>query len=183
MTNKHFGPCPLTLSKALKVPISLFGNIPFPFPFHAVRDVATVAKVSINTVLANAYSDIWQKNSKELTRVNRSEEISLKKQLSLLKMKMFSVAVAVAVALTFIWIQESSAVPVTEVQDLEEPVGNDKPDAAHEETSLNSRMMPYAREKRSIECRLCCSCCDPISCGICCEFWEVLLETKPQLIF
>uniref|UniRef100_A0A3Q3II13 Uncharacterized protein n=1 Tax=Monopterus albus TaxID=43700 RepID=A0A3Q3II13_MONAL len=60
-------------------------------------------------------------------------------------MKMFSVAVAVAVALTFIWIQESSAVPVTEVQELEEPVGNDKPDAAHEETSLNSRMVCKAR--------------------------------------
>nr|AAU00798.1 hepcidin 5 precursor [Acanthopagrus schlegelii] len=86
-------------------------------------------------------------------------------------MKTFSVAVAVAVVLTFICIQESSAVPVTEVQELEEPMSNDNPVAAHEETSVDSWKMPYdSRHNRAIKCKFCCGCCIPGVCGLCCRF-------------
>uniref|UniRef100_A0A8C9XAW1 Hepcidin n=1 Tax=Sander lucioperca TaxID=283035 RepID=A0A8C9XAW1_SANLU len=53
-------------------------------------------------------------------------------------MKTFSVAVAVAVVLTFICIQQSSAVPVTEVQELEEPMTTENPIAEYEATSMES---------------------------------------------
>ncbi|XP_070767430.1 hepcidin-like [Enoplosus armatus] len=86
-------------------------------------------------------------------------------------MKTFSVAVAVAVVLTFICLQESSAVPVTEMQELEEPMSNDNPVAAQDETSVDSWQMPYNnREKRGIKCRFCCGCCTPGICGVCCRF-------------
>ncbi|XP_029306823.1 hepcidin-like [Cottoperca gobio] len=86
-------------------------------------------------------------------------------------MKTFSVAVAVAVMLTFICIQESSAVPVTEVQELEEPMSNDSPVTEHEETSVDSWKMPYNnRQKRGVKCKFCCGCCTPGVCGLCCRF-------------
>ncbi|XP_029307307.1 hepcidin-like [Cottoperca gobio] len=86
-------------------------------------------------------------------------------------MKTFSVAVAVAVVLTFICIQESSAVPVTEVQELEEPMSNDSPVTEHEETSVDSWKMPYNnRQKRGADCEFCCGCCDFSGCGLCCTF-------------
>uniref|UniRef100_A0A669CG50 Hepcidin-like n=1 Tax=Oreochromis niloticus TaxID=8128 RepID=A0A669CG50_ORENI len=70
-------------------------------------------------------------------------------------MKTFSVAVAVAVVLTFICVQQSSAVPVTEQeQELEEPMSMDYPAAAHEEASVDSWKMLYnSRHKRGIKCR------------------------------
>nr|AMS34833.1 hepcidin [Scatophagus argus] len=88
-------------------------------------------------------------------------------------MKTFSVAVVVAVVLTFICLQESSAVPVTEEQELEQPVSNDNPVAAHEEMSVESWKMPYHnRQKRNpAGCRFCCGCCpNMIGCGVCCRF-------------
>nr|AEM60416.1 hepcidin isoform 6 [Oplegnathus fasciatus] len=86
-------------------------------------------------------------------------------------MKTCSVAVAVAVVLTFICLQESSAVSVTEVQELEEPMSNDNPVAAHEEMSEESWKMPYNnRQKRGITCRFCCGCCRRDVCGPCCRF-------------
>ncbi|XP_005924390.1 hepcidin [Haplochromis burtoni] len=86
-------------------------------------------------------------------------------------MKTFSVAVAVAVVLTFICVQQSSAVPVTEEQELEEPMSMDYPAAAHEEASVDSWKTLYnSRHKRGIKCRFCCGCCTPGICGICCRF-------------
>ncbi|XP_034554067.1 hepcidin-like [Notolabrus celidotus] len=88
-------------------------------------------------------------------------------------MKTLRVAVVVAVVLTFICIQESSAVPVTEVQ-LEEPNNNDSPVAEHSEhpeASVDAWMMPYnSRQKRSGKCKICCGCCTPGVCGLCCKF-------------
>ncbi|XP_045898296.1 hepcidin-like [Micropterus dolomieu] len=86
-------------------------------------------------------------------------------------MKTLSVAVAVAVVLAFICLPESSAVPVTEVQELEEPMSNDNLAAAHEDMSVESWKMPYNnRQKRGIKCRFCCGCCTPGVCGVCCRF-------------
>ncbi|XP_062255466.1 hepcidin-like [Platichthys flesus] len=81
-------------------------------------------------------------------------------------MKTFSVAVTVAVVLVFICIQQSSAT-FPEVQELEEAVSNDNAAAEHQETSVDSRMMPFNRQKRSAECNFCCS---DGGCGICCYF-------------
>ncbi|XP_026040957.1 hepcidin-like [Astatotilapia calliptera] len=86
-------------------------------------------------------------------------------------MKTFSVAVAVAVVLTFICVQQSSAVPVTEEQELEEPMSMDYPAAAQEEASVDSWKTLYnSRHKRGIKCRFCCGCCTPGICGVCCRF-------------
>ncbi|CAK6954252.1 hepcidin-like [Scomber scombrus] len=85
-------------------------------------------------------------------------------------MKTFSVAVAVAVMLTFICIQKSFAA-VSEVQVQEEVMSNDSPVAAHEETSVESWMMPHnSRQKRRPKCRFCCGCCRRGVCGLCCKF-------------
>uniref|UniRef100_A0AAZ1XH89 Hepcidin n=1 Tax=Oreochromis aureus TaxID=47969 RepID=A0AAZ1XH89_OREAU len=72
-------------------------------------------------------------------------------------MKTFSVAVAVAIVLTFICVQQSSAVPVTEQQ--------------HEEASVDSWKKLYNTIHRpGIKCRFCCGCCTPGICGVCCRF-------------
>ncbi|KAM7420282.1 hypothetical protein PAMA_014812 [Pampus argenteus] len=87
-------------------------------------------------------------------------------------MKTFSVAVAVAVALAFIYIQESSAVPFTGEQELEEVMSNDSPVTEHQEMLMDSWKMPYNRQKRSpINCRICCGCngCHRDFCGLCCR--------------
>ncbi|KAJ4931089.1 hypothetical protein JOQ06_025388 [Pogonophryne albipinna] len=85
-------------------------------------------------------------------------------------MKTFWVAVAVAVVLTCICMEESSAVPVTEVQELEEPMSNESPVTEHEEASEDSWKMPYyVREKRGIKCKFCCNCCRRGVCGLCCK--------------
>ncbi|TDH11241.1 hypothetical protein EPR50_G00058730 [Perca flavescens] len=84
-------------------------------------------------------------------------------------MKTFGVAVAVV--LTFVCIQQNSAVPATEVQELEQPMTTENPVAEYEATSVDSWKMPYKiRHKRGIECRFCCMCCFPPACGVCCEF-------------
>nr|AHF46363.1 hepcidin [Amatitlania nigrofasciata] len=86
-------------------------------------------------------------------------------------MKTFSVAVAVAVLLTFICLHESSAVPLTEEQELEEPMSIEYPAAAHEEASVDTWKMLYnSRQKRGIKCRFCCGCCTAGVCGLCCRF-------------
>ncbi|XP_075868978.1 hepcidin-like isoform X2 [Nelusetta ayraudi] len=93
-------------------------------------------------------------------------------------MKTFSVAVAVAVVLTIICIQESSAVPLSEVAEFDVPVYVDTPAAeaaaaVNEESSVDSWKMPYSsRSKRSpAACRMCCGCCPNMSgCGVCCRF-------------
>ncbi|XP_060937175.1 hepcidin-like [Limanda limanda] len=84
-------------------------------------------------------------------------------------MKTFSVAVTVAVLLVFICIQQSSAT-FPEVQELEEAVSNDNAAAEHQETSVDSWMMPYNRQKRSFKCKFCCGCCRAGVCGLCCKF-------------
>ncbi|XP_027142658.1 hepcidin-like [Larimichthys crocea] len=85
-------------------------------------------------------------------------------------MKTFSVAVAVAVMLAFICLQESSAVPVNEEQELEQQIYFADP-----EMPVESWKMPYhLRQKRhssAAKCLFCCRCCpDMIGCGICCRF-------------
>ncbi|XP_040900534.1 hepcidin-like [Toxotes jaculatrix] len=84
-------------------------------------------------------------------------------------MKTFSVAVAVAVVLACIYIQQSSAT-FTEIQQLEEAMSNNNPVAEHQETSVDSWMVPYNRQKRAFKCRFCCGCCRPGVCGLCCKF-------------
>ncbi|XP_059194843.1 hepcidin-like [Centropristis striata] len=87
-------------------------------------------------------------------------------------MKTFSVAVAAVAMLTFICIQESSAVPVTEVPELEETMSNDSL-VSYEDESVETWMMPFdIREKRQtgpIKCRFCCGCCFVGVCGMCCK--------------
>ncbi|XP_041797465.1 hepcidin-like [Chelmon rostratus] len=85
-------------------------------------------------------------------------------------MKTFSVAVAVAVVLTFVCLQESSAVPVTEEQELEEPMSLE-----HVEMPVETWKMPYnnrlKRQSGPADCRFCCGCCpDMQGCGVCCRF-------------
>ncbi|XP_047454918.1 hepcidin-like [Mugil cephalus] len=85
-------------------------------------------------------------------------------------MKTFSVAVAVAIMLAFIYIQESSAVAVTEEHELEEPAIPDTP-VALEEASVDSWETLYkSRQKRGFKCRFCCGCCRRGVCGLCCKF-------------
>ncbi|XP_008283267.1 hepcidin-1 isoform X1 [Stegastes partitus] len=79
-------------------------------------------------------------------------------------MKTFSVAVAVAVMLTFICIQESSAVPLSEDQELEVSLFPEHPAAANGESAVDSW------EKSGIHCRICCGCCTPGVCGLCCKW-------------
>ncbi|KAK2844910.1 hypothetical protein Q5P01_011569 [Channa striata] len=89
-------------------------------------------------------------------------------------MKAFSIAVAVTLVLAFICILESSAVPFSGVRELEEAGSNDTPVAAHQETSMESWMMPdHIRQKRQSHislCRYCCKCCKYKGCGFCCSF-------------
>nr|ABY84839.1 hepcidin [Notothenia angustata] len=76
-------------------------------------------------------------------------------------MKTFWFAVAVAVVLTSICIQESSAVPgpeVQELEELEEPMSIESLVSDQEEPSEDSWKMPSSiREKRGIKCRFRCS--------------------------
>ncbi|XP_075962884.1 hepcidin-1 [Anarhichas minor] len=90
-------------------------------------------------------------------------------------MKAFSIAVAVTLVLAFICMLESSAVPFTGVQELEEAGSNDTPVAAYQEMSMESKMMPdHIRQKRQSHislCRWCCNCCRAYKgCGLCCKF-------------
>uniref|UniRef100_A0A3Q3ESE5 Hepcidin n=1 Tax=Kryptolebias marmoratus TaxID=37003 RepID=A0A3Q3ESE5_KRYMA len=90
-------------------------------------------------------------------------------------MNSFTVAVAVAVMLTSICLQESSAVPLTEVtHELVEAMTDDSPVAAHEEIPEESWNMPYEAmemRRRRRRCRFCCGCCpNMVGCGTCCKF-------------
>ncbi|XP_070822467.1 hepcidin-like [Chaetodon trifascialis] len=85
-------------------------------------------------------------------------------------MKTFSVAVAVAVVLTFICLQQSSAVPVSEVEELEEPMSLE-----HLEIPVELWTMPYSsrmkRHSSPARCKFCCGCCPNMhGCGVCCRF-------------
>uniref|UniRef100_A0A3P8TSW3 Hepcidin n=1 Tax=Amphiprion percula TaxID=161767 RepID=A0A3P8TSW3_AMPPE len=82
-------------------------------------------------------------------------------------LKTFSVAVAVV--LSFIFIQESSAVPVMKEQELEESVSFGNPSAAHKVKFAESGKMPHNRQKRGFKCKLCCNCCKRGVCGLCCK--------------
>uniref|UniRef100_A0A7N8X8U9 Hepcidin-like n=1 Tax=Mastacembelus armatus TaxID=205130 RepID=A0A7N8X8U9_9TELE len=118
------------------------------------------------------YMHIWQTEPSDRTQGASDSPKDLDRKINSKppKMKIFSVAVAVALVFTFIWIEESSAVPVTEVQELKELMINGNPDASHEEMSVDSWMMPYVRKKRAIECEFCCNCCQRVFCGFCCRF-------------
>ncbi|XP_059194829.1 hepcidin-like isoform X1 [Centropristis striata] len=80
-------------------------------------------------------------------------------------MKTFSVAVAVAIMLAFICIQESSADPITGVQEPEEPKSNDNPVAEHQELPGRlGKMLSNIREKRQSNC---CHSCHGNHCQLC----------------
>ncbi|TWW79602.1 Hepcidin Precursor [Takifugu flavidus] len=89
-------------------------------------------------------------------------------------MKTFSVAVVAAVLLALICLQESSALPLSEVEDVEVPVMDDNGAAVYEEMPVDSWKMPYTnRHKRSPKrCKFCCNCCPGMrGCGgVCCRF-------------
>uniref|UniRef100_A0A3Q3WXJ3 Hepcidin 2 n=1 Tax=Mola mola TaxID=94237 RepID=A0A3Q3WXJ3_MOLML len=85
-------------------------------------------------------------------------------------MKTFSVAVAVAVVLTFICVQQSSALPLTDLQ-LGEPLRFDSTAAEHEEKLVDSgKMLIYSgKMPKPGSCRFCCGCCPNMKgCGHCC---------------
>ncbi|XP_059194828.1 hepcidin-like [Centropristis striata] len=78
-------------------------------------------------------------------------------------MKTFSVAVAVAVVLAFICIQESSADPITGVQEPEEPISNSNPAAEHQELPGRlEKMLSNIREMLQIKC---CHTCQGMNSG------------------
>ncbi|KAL7392836.1 hypothetical protein ABVT39_002393 [Epinephelus coioides] len=89
------------------------------------------------------------------------------------EMKTFSVAVAVAIVLAFICTQESSALPVTGVEELVELVSSDDPVADHQELPVELGEMPFniegEQQSGAIKCRFCCSCCAFGFCGMCCK--------------
>ncbi|XP_077383050.1 hepcidin-like [Festucalex cinctus] len=86
-------------------------------------------------------------------------------------MKSFSVVIAVTIMLAFICLQENSASPASETQELDDVLDEDSPFPALEETSEESWKMPYSnRHKRAFKCRFCCGCCKPGICGVCCRF-------------
>ncbi|XP_037533095.1 hepcidin-like [Nematolebias whitei] len=88
-------------------------------------------------------------------------------------MRGFSVAVAVAIVLTCVFLQEISAVPITEDQDLIEALNPDFPISDYQVIPADSWKMPYTlKQKRDARgCRFCCNCCPNMSgCGICCRF-------------
>ncbi|XP_062283498.1 hepcidin-like isoform X1 [Scomber scombrus] len=79
-------------------------------------------------------------------------------------MKTLSVAVAVAAALAFSCIQESSAAPLTGMQEQEEAMSNDDPVAERQEVSVDSSKMANNRPKRESPC---CD-CPYFYCEACC---------------
>uniref|UniRef100_A0A3P8TXB4 Hepcidin n=1 Tax=Amphiprion percula TaxID=161767 RepID=A0A3P8TXB4_AMPPE len=87
-------------------------------------------------------------------------------------MKTFSVVIAVAVMLALIFIQENSAVPVMEEQELEDPVSFDNPPAAHEvELAESLKMLLNSRQKRDLKCTpYCYPTRDGVFCGVTCRF-------------
>ena len=92
---------------------------------HAVSGEATDAQVSLNT---STFSSLNHQKS----RYSACSKTTVLEHSHTLKMKTFSVAVAVTIMLTFVFLQESSAVPVTRV------MINDDPLAAHGEAPVES---------------------------------------------
>uniref|UniRef100_A0A674N5U9 Hepcidin n=2 Tax=Takifugu rubripes TaxID=31033 RepID=A0A674N5U9_TAKRU len=116
-----------------------------------------------------------QEKSEELTRVTctRVKARNQLEQFSPPEMKTFSVAVVAAVLLALICLQESSALPLSELEDVEVPVMDDNGAAVYEEMPVDSWKMPYTnRHKRSPKrCKFCCNCCPGMrGCGVCCRF-------------
>ncbi|XP_054637691.1 hepcidin-like [Dunckerocampus dactyliophorus] len=86
-------------------------------------------------------------------------------------MKTLGVVLAVAIMLACIYLQESSATPVSGTEQLEEVMDSKSAVAAYDETFEESWKMPYTnRHKRGFKCRFCCGCCRPGVCGVCCRF-------------
>ncbi|XP_033496952.1 hepcidin-like isoform X2 [Epinephelus lanceolatus] len=91
-------------------------------------------------------------------------------------MKTFSVAVAVAVVLAFICTQESSALPVTGVEELMELVSNDNDDnpvADHQElpVELGERLFNIRKKRAPAKCTpYCYPTRDGVFCGVRCDF-------------
>uniref|UniRef100_A0A8C5GAP8 Hepcidin n=1 Tax=Gouania willdenowi TaxID=441366 RepID=A0A8C5GAP8_GOUWI len=70
-------------------------------------------------------------------------------------MKTLSVFVAVAIVLTVMCSQQSSAVPV--LQNLEETIFLEIPDAVMDETVMDSmKTLSNNRQKRAAKCQFCC---------------------------
>ncbi|TWW79603.1 Hepcidin Precursor [Takifugu flavidus] len=116
-----------------------------------------------------------QEKSEELTRVTctRVKARNQLEQFSPPEMKTFSVAVVAAVLLALICLQESSALPLSEVEDGGVPVMDDNGAAVYEEMPVDSWQMPYTNiyKRRPQRCRFCCNCCPGIQgCGVCCRF-------------
>nr|XP_033496954.1 hepcidin-like isoform X2 [Epinephelus lanceolatus] len=87
-------------------------------------------------------------------------------------MKTFSVAVAVAVVLAFICTQESSALPVTGVEELVELVSSDDPVADHQElpVELGERLLNIRKKRAPAECTpYCYPTRDGFRCGVTCR--------------
>nr|QFU18490.1 hepcidin type 2 [Takifugu pardalis]QFU18491.1 hepcidin type 2 [Takifugu pardalis] len=88
-------------------------------------------------------------------------------------MKTFSVAVVAAVLLALICLQESSALPLSELEDVEVPVMDDNGASVYEEMPVDSWQMPYTNIYRLLRkrCRFCCNCCPgKQGCVFCCGF-------------
>uniref|UniRef100_A0A8C6WIL2 Hepcidin n=1 Tax=Neogobius melanostomus TaxID=47308 RepID=A0A8C6WIL2_9GOBI len=88
-------------------------------------------------------------------------------------MKTLRVAAVVAVLFAFVWIHQSSALPQSQMAEMEEPGDIDIPvELKAEEVSVDAMTSPYyrSREKRGIKCKFCCGCCSPGVCGVCCRF-------------
>ncbi|XP_049902062.1 hepcidin-like isoform X3 [Epinephelus moara] len=86
-------------------------------------------------------------------------------------MKTFSVAVAVAVVLAFICTQESSALPVTGIVELVEPVSSDNNDN-HQElpVELRERLFNIRKKRAPAECiPYCYPTRDGFHCGVTCR--------------
>ncbi|XP_061574205.1 hepcidin-like isoform X1 [Cololabis saira] len=78
-----------------------------------------------------------------------------------------------ALVLAFICIWGSSALPVSTVQEPDEPTISENSAASQEETSMETWLMPYSIRENSyaapIRCQFCCDCCTIGVCGMCCE--------------
>uniref|UniRef100_A0A8C5E5P4 Hepcidin n=1 Tax=Gouania willdenowi TaxID=441366 RepID=A0A8C5E5P4_GOUWI len=82
-------------------------------------------------------------------------------------MKTLSVFVAVAIVLTVMCSQQSSAVPVLQGEELEETIFLEIPDAAMDETVMDSmKTLSNNRQKRELVCRK--ICCKNGVCDHCC---------------
>uniref|UniRef100_A0AAV2MBJ1 Hepcidin n=1 Tax=Knipowitschia caucasica TaxID=637954 RepID=A0AAV2MBJ1_KNICA len=86
-------------------------------------------------------------------------------------MKTLSVAAAVAVLVAFVWIQESCGQAPAQTAHMEEQDQDTAAELGAEEGPEELMASPYykSREKRGFKCKLCCGCCTPGVCGLCCK--------------